>query len=104
MDATFAIGDFCFGFARNQPEVWGLGMAPPSVPENHPPAALTSTRVMPVLTWNSARTGQQRCLTQRRTCAVKDLCSAVARLFAGVYEEKSFSLYYDIYSTQDDLI
>jgi len=61
VDATFAIGDFCFGFARNQPEVWGLGMAPPSFPENHPPAALTSTRVMPVLTWNSARTGRRTC-------------------------------------------
>jgi hypothetical protein len=61
VDVTFAIGDFCFGFARAQPETWGLGMSPMSVPDNHPPAALTSTAVPPVLTWNSARTGKRTC-------------------------------------------
>merc|ERR1719331_3049746 len=37
VDATFAIGDFCFGFARNQPEVWGPRHGAAVVP-GEPPA------------------------------------------------------------------
>jgi len=82
VDATFAIADFCFGMARAQPVVWGLGSNPLSEPPNDPPAALTSTQLPPVFVWSSEQSGRRTCNAVTTTSYDWTLPSAMP----GVYE------------------
>merc|ERR1719359_668736 len=86
VDVVFLIADFCFGFAR-EPELWGLGQSPVSFPPNEPPALLTSTKVPPLFSWNTARSGRRTCNAVTTTSYDWTWPAALPGLDAGLARE-----------------